>query len=255
MKPYTEPAQSSFGFLLPQSPDRSRSYAPCPCPHSHSNGLELAHVLSRPLPHSPSPRNSSLGIFSSLGAFAMRNGCSYMLLYPGSVLLLPHIQRWLPKNPEMSHQMHHDHLNASHSAAPHTVFLLVGIISILTGGPEMFRKCTKHRDSHQSQLTPQGDRAPMLQHPQKQTPCIAKDAAAATVGVGWSYSAPRHLIYLLPQCPMGPGLTCRMGTGTSNSGRALCIPSVPSSVKVSTKQAEQWLGSERFSCRGLINSS
>lgn len=95
-----------------------------------------------------------------------------------------------------------------------------------------------------------------MQHPCKQVAaCIAKDAAAANVGVGWSYVAPHHLIYLLPQCPAGQGLTCRMGIGTSSSGRALCGPSVPSSVKVSTKQAEQWLGSERFSCKGLINSS
>lgn len=65
-------------------------------------------------PTHPPPETAPLGFFSSLGAFAMRNGCSYMLLYPGLMLLLPHIHRWLPKNPEMSHQMHHDHLTSMH---------------------------------------------------------------------------------------------------------------------------------------------
>lgn len=170
-----------------------------------------------------------------------------------------HTQRWLLKNPETTQPVHHDLLTSVDPVVlpPPLCFPPVGITSISTGDPEeLFCKCTKHRDSHQSQLMPQGGRAPISQHPYKQTAaCIAKDAAAANVGVRWSCSAPHHPIYLLPQCPAGQGPTCRMGTGTSRGGRAPCVPSVPSSVKISTKQAEQWLGSERFSCRGLINSS
>lgn len=92
----------------------------------------------------------------------------------------------------------------------------------------------------------------------QRTGCLAKGAAAAGVGAGRSCSAPRCPHFPAPQCPdrclARQGTPARWGRGPVVVGRAPCSPWVPSSVEVSAKQAQRWLGSVRFSCRGLINS-
>lgn len=92
----------------------------------------------------------------------------------------------------------------------------------------------------------------------QRTGCLAKGAAAAGVGAGRSCSAPRCPHFPTPQCPdrclARQGTPARWGRGPVVVGRAQCSPWVPSSVEVSAKQAQRWLGSVRFSCRGLINS-
>lgn len=131
----------------------------------------------------------------------MKNGCSQgcMLLCLMSVLPLPHTE---PRD-----------IPTSASRPPHTSVHPVVLpptlcSSLLELSPSLLESQRSCSASAQSIGTAtKANKAPTLQHPCKQiAACIAKDAAAANAGVGWSCSAPHHPIYLLPQCPAGAHL-------------------------------------------------
>lgn len=206
-----------------------------------------------PCPSAPRPPNTFLGALLPRGASGTRKRClcgGSQLLCPGSASPSPALQTCArgAKSPASgTFLLSWDQLHL-HQQEPSR-----GFQGAWGQPPEPAGTAgtlwARHKQCRIHSVTPG--------HAQR-TGCLAKGAAAAGVGAGRSCSAPRCPHFPAPQCPdrclARQGTPARWGRGPVVVGRVPCSPWVPSSVEVSAKQAQRWLGSVRFSCRGLINS-